>query len=97
MRLFGMSHPARAVVSQQAEAGIDIGNDGEQPRVAFHTYVARRFERVVAAVGDRSRVIAGVDCGFGTFTGWNIVAAGVAWAKLRALNEVLPAQFMFSS
>src|SRR5215468_10436917 len=31
------------VVRQQLEVGIDIGNDGEQPRVAFHTYVARRM------------------------------------------------------
>src|ERR687887_222659 len=31
------------VVRKQIEVGIDIGNDGEQPRVAFHTYVARRM------------------------------------------------------
>src|ERR1051325_11042693 len=31
------------VVRRQLEVGIDIGNDGEQPRVAFHTYVARRM------------------------------------------------------
>src|SRR5512145_765444 len=31
------------VVRKQLEVGIDIGNDGEQPRVAFHTYVARRM------------------------------------------------------
>ena len=31
------------VVRKQLETGIDIGNDGEQPRVAFHTYVARRM------------------------------------------------------
>ena len=31
------------VVRRQLEAGIDIGNDGEQPRVAFSTYVARRM------------------------------------------------------
>jgi 5-methyltetrahydropteroyltriglutamate--homocysteine methyltransferase len=28
-------------VVRKPETGIDIGNDGEQPRVAFHTYVAR--------------------------------------------------------
>jgi 5-methyltetrahydropteroyltriglutamate--homocysteine methyltransferase len=37
------------VVRQQLEVGIDIGNDGEQPRVAFHTYVARRMRGFVAA------------------------------------------------
>ncbi len=31
------------VVRQQLEAGIDIGNDGEQPRVGFQTYVAQRM------------------------------------------------------
>ncbi len=33
----------REVVQKQREVGIDIGNDGEQPRVAFNTYVARRM------------------------------------------------------
>jgi 5-methyltetrahydropteroyltriglutamate--homocysteine methyltransferase len=32
------------VVHQQAETGIDIGNDGEQPRVGFQTYVAQRMQ-----------------------------------------------------
>lgn len=49
--------------------------------------VAERIERAVAAVGDRSRVIAGTDCGFGTFAGWTLVAPTVAWAKLRALRD----------
>ncbi len=33
----------QAVVRKQLDVGIDIGNDGEQPRVAFHTYVVRRM------------------------------------------------------
>src|SRR5262249_41524793 len=33
----------RHVVRQQLAAGIDIGNDGEQPRVGFSTYPARRM------------------------------------------------------
>src|SRR5436190_919011 len=33
----------RDVVERQAKAGIDIGNDGEQQRVAFQTYVAQRM------------------------------------------------------
>jgi len=44
--------------------------------------VAQRIETVVAAVGDRERVIAGVDCGFGTFVGWEWVTEDVVWAKL---------------
>lgn len=49
--------------------------------------VADRICQVVAAVGDRSRVIASVDCGFGTFAGSEMVAESVVWAKLRALAE----------
>jgi 5-methyltetrahydropteroyltriglutamate--homocysteine methyltransferase len=33
----------RAVVARQREVGVDIGNDGEQPRAGFSTYVARRM------------------------------------------------------
>lgn len=49
--------------------------------------VADRILRAVDAVGDRERVIAGCDCGFGTFAGWELVAADVVWAKLAALRE----------
>ena len=34
----------RHVVARQAAAGIDIVNDGEQPRVGFQTYVAQRMK-----------------------------------------------------
>src|SRR6266851_3952578 len=33
----------RYVVEQQLEAGIDIGNNGEQPRESFFTYVQHRM------------------------------------------------------
>lgn len=49
--------------------------------------VANRICEAVAAVGDRERVIASSDCGFGTFTGYEFVAPDVVWAKLRALSE----------
>jgi 5-methyltetrahydropteroyltriglutamate--homocysteine methyltransferase len=49
--------------------------------------VADRICQAVDAVGDRSRVIACVDCGFGTFAGSELVAESVVWAKLRALKE----------
>jgi 5-methyltetrahydropteroyltriglutamate--homocysteine methyltransferase len=48
--------------------------------------VGQRIEAVVAAVGDRERVIAGVDCGFGTFVGWEWVTEDVVWAKLATLR-----------
>jgi 5-methyltetrahydropteroyltriglutamate--homocysteine methyltransferase len=48
--------------------------------------VARRIEEAVAAVGDRERVIASTDCGFGTFAGREWVIAPVVWKKLEALR-----------
>jgi 5-methyltetrahydropteroyltriglutamate--homocysteine methyltransferase len=49
--------------------------------------VARRLQEAVAAVGDRERVIAGTDCGFGTFAGREYVAEEVVWLKLAAAAE----------
>jgi 5-methyltetrahydropteroyltriglutamate--homocysteine methyltransferase len=49
--------------------------------------VADRIGQAVNAVGDRTRVIASTDCGFGTFAGSEMVAHSVVWAKLRALKE----------
>jgi 5-methyltetrahydropteroyltriglutamate--homocysteine methyltransferase len=49
--------------------------------------VARRVQEAVSAVGDRERVIAGADCGFGTFTGREWVIEPVVWLKLKALRE----------
>ena len=41
----------------------------------------------VSVVGDRERVIAGTDCGFGTFAGREYVAEEVVWVKLAAAAE----------
>jgi 5-methyltetrahydropteroyltriglutamate--homocysteine methyltransferase len=49
--------------------------------------VADRIERVVNAVGDPHRVIAGTDCGFETAAGSKMVVEEVVWAKLRSLAE----------
>ena len=38
-----MDRSVAYVVKKQVEAGIDIGNDGEQQRVAFQTYMAQRM------------------------------------------------------
>jgi 5-methyltetrahydropteroyltriglutamate--homocysteine methyltransferase len=48
--------------------------------------VADRIVRYAEVVG-RERVIAGVDCGFGTMVGLEGVESNVAWAKLRSLVE----------
>ena len=49
--------------------------------------VARRIEEAVATVGERERVIAGTDCGFGTFTNREWVIEPAVWLKLRAIRE----------
>jgi 5-methyltetrahydropteroyltriglutamate--homocysteine methyltransferase len=49
--------------------------------------VARRLEEAVAAVGDRERVVASTDCGFGTFAGREWVAASIVWPKLKTMRE----------
>src|SRR5215475_6058268 len=38
-----MDRAVTQVVGKQAAAGVDIGNDGEQQRVGFQTYVAQRM------------------------------------------------------
>ena len=53
----------------------------EHPRL-----VAQRIERFAALVG-KQRVLAGTDCGFGTFAGVGSVFADVAWLKLGSLVE----------
>ena len=49
--------------------------------------VADRITAAVSAIGDRSRILASVDCGFGTFAGSTLVEESVVWAKLRTLRE----------
>ena len=61
--------------------------DSKSNFVEHPEVVAQRIERVVDAIGDKERVIAGVDCGFGTFVGWEWVAEDVVWAKLKTLRE----------
>jgi len=49
--------------------------------------VADRIIAAVEAVGDRTRVLASVDCGFGTFAGSQLVEESIVWTKLRALRD----------
>jgi 5-methyltetrahydropteroyltriglutamate--homocysteine methyltransferase len=48
--------------------------------------VAERIERFAQVVG-RERVMAGTDCGFGTFAGFGPVEPDIAYLKLRSLVE----------
>ena len=52
----------------------------EHPQV-----VAQRIERFTSIVGEE-RVVAGSDCGFGTFAGFGAIDPEIAYAKLDALS-----------
>ncbi len=49
--------------------------------------VARRIEDAVTAIGERERIIASTDCGFGTFTNREWVIEPAVWLKLKSLRE----------
>jgi 5-methyltetrahydropteroyltriglutamate--homocysteine methyltransferase len=55
-------------------------------RIEHPALVAQRIMRFAKAVG-RENVIAGSDCGFGTFVGVALVEPEIAWAKLGSLVE----------
>ncbi len=55
-------------------------------RIEHPELVAQRIVRFANTVG-RENVIAGSDCGFGTFVGVDLVDPGIAWAKLGSLVE----------
>lgn len=55
-------------------------------RIEHPELVAERIVRFANVVG-RENVIAGSDCGFGTFVGLDLVDPAIAWAKLRSLSE----------
>ena len=48
--------------------------------------VSQRIQRFINIVGS-DRVIAGSDCGFGTFAGFGSVDPDIAYAKLKSLSE----------
>jgi 5-methyltetrahydropteroyltriglutamate--homocysteine methyltransferase len=48
--------------------------------------VAQRIVRYANLLG-RDRVIAGTDCGFGTFAGFGAVHPAICWEKMRSLSE----------
>jgi 5-methyltetrahydropteroyltriglutamate--homocysteine methyltransferase len=48
--------------------------------------VAERLSRFVGFAGPE-RVMAGSDCGFGTWAGFGVVDPDICWAKFRSLRE----------
>jgi 5-methyltetrahydropteroyltriglutamate--homocysteine methyltransferase len=49
--------------------------------------VADSIERIVQAVGDPRRVMAGTDCGFETSAGFGPVVEEIVWEKLKSLAQ----------
>jgi len=81
------------VVRRQVELAIDSVSDGEMSKVSWTSnyvehpeLVAQRLERF-AAIAGAERVMAGTDCGFGTFAGIARVDPEIAYKKLGALVE----------
>jgi 5-methyltetrahydropteroyltriglutamate--homocysteine methyltransferase len=60
--------------------------DSSSNYVEHPELVAQRIERFADAVG-RERVIAGTDCGFGTFAAYSKVDPAIAFKKLHALAQ----------
>jgi 5-methyltetrahydropteroyltriglutamate--homocysteine methyltransferase len=58
-----------------------LTNHVEHPRL-----VAQRLERFASFMG-KENVMAGSDCGFGTFVGWSGCDPQVAWLKLASMAE----------
>ena len=61
----------------------------ECPDVADRHSIEVPIKRARGSALVRSRadaVVAGVDCGFGTFVGWEWVTEDVVWAKLKTLR-----------
>jgi 5-methyltetrahydropteroyltriglutamate--homocysteine methyltransferase len=48
--------------------------------------VAQRILRYVSLLG-RERVLAGTDCGFGTFAGFGPVHPSICWLKMKSMSE----------
>jgi len=75
--------------------GVDLPKDKVLiPGVITHSTVLVEHPELVcdrilrfAQVVGRERVIAGTDCGFGTFAGMMTIHPTVAWAKLEALVQ----------
>lgn len=76
-----LPRPQNVVEQLFAQDRGEVHDEIEHPQL-----VAERIERFARIVG-RERVIAGTDCGFGTFAGFGNVDPDIAYVKLGALAE----------
>ena len=81
----GAAAPLSLIFSQRAisRAGVISSNSNY---VEHSELVSQRILRYANLVG-RERVVAGRDCGFGTFAGFGPVYPPFCWMKLRALAD----------
>ena len=68
------------------EEAIKIINENKLTELKCPQLVAQRLGNFIDTVG-RERVIAGTDCGFGTFAGFGVVDADIVYAKFEAMAE----------
>jgi 5-methyltetrahydropteroyltriglutamate--homocysteine methyltransferase len=66
---------------------LPFANSRHSHEIEHPEVISERLERAVRAVGDRERVMAGTDCGFGTIVGDTQVSEDVVWAKLAAMRD----------
>ena len=90
-----------ANIKRQADAGVDIGNDGETPRVGFSTYTTERMKLpdgmlfipgvtdVTTNYLEHPELVANRICAAVAAVGdrERIIAEDVVWAKLKTLSE----------
>jgi methionine synthase II (cobalamin-independent) len=77
------------VVERQQKIGLDVISDGEfgKPIRSSIRSLSRNVWKRFANIVGKERVIAGTDCGFGTFVGHHTCHPEAAWLKLQALVE----------
>ena len=93
VRLTGPRKPRKRLPKDDRKADVPDGKilvpgvvDTTTNFVEHPEVVKQRIERFANIVG-RDRVVAGSDCGFGTFAGFGAVDPDIAYAKLATLSE----------
>ena len=84
---FEIVSPERLVLSEPVDMAVIPGVIDSTSNIIEHPQtVAERIVRYASVLG-RERIIAGVDCGFGTVAAVGQVDNKIVYAKLRSLAE----------
>ena len=84
LQVIGLFRPSTNSGQNETEALVAL-YAAQSSHVRYRS--ANADQDAVAAVGDRERVIASADCGFGTFTRREWVIEPGVWLKLKSLRE----------